>query len=107
MCSERRLRPVTRAARFAAALLAFVACGKQGDPQPRPRAVPQAANDLVVRQRGAQLLFEVGYPKATVAGLPLQGLTSATLYEVVVDAPFVRRSLAELVQNQDLSRYVL
>jgi ATP-dependent HslUV protease ATP-binding subunit HslU len=27
--------------------------------------------------------------------------------ELVVDAPFVRRALAELVQNQDLSRYVL
>jgi ATP-dependent HslUV protease ATP-binding subunit HslU len=27
--------------------------------------------------------------------------------ELVVDAPFVRRSLSELVQNQDLSRYVL
>ena len=27
--------------------------------------------------------------------------------EVIVDAPFVQRSLAELVQNQDLSRYVL
>jgi len=26
---------------------------------------------------------------------------------LVVDAPFVRRTLSELVENQDLSRYVL
>ena len=185
MCSDRRRRALSLAS-FAALAALLVACGKQGDPAPRPRAIPQAANDLVLRQRGGELLFEASYPKTTVAGLPIRvelaALTRddfrriltepehsllkqytallgtegvqvefkadavaelarlaaevnrvaenigarrlATLLErlleevsfnasemdgveLVVDGPFVRRSLSELVQNQDLSRYVL
>lgn len=90
MCSDRRLRVLSNALRLAlpliVVLLALSACGKRGDPQPRPRAVPQKANDLVVRQRGLELQFEVGYPKATVAGLPLDGLASVTLFEAIVPA---------------------
>lgn len=83
MCSDFRLR----AASFAVLALALAGCGKQGDPAPRPRAIPQAANDLVIRQRGGELLFEASYPKTTVAGLPIEGLASATLYEVVTPLP--------------------
>jgi hypothetical protein len=83
MCSDLRLR----AASFAVLALALAGCGKQGDPAPRPRAIPQAANDLTLRQRGGELLFEASYPKTTVAGLPIEGLASATLYEVVTPLP--------------------
>lgn len=77
--------------RFAAlnllALLALplVACGKKGDPMPAPRTIPLAAHDLKVRQRGLEVVAEFGYPKSTVAGLPLPGLDQVTLY--VLDRP--------------------
>lgn len=60
--------------------LPLVACGKKGDPMPAPRTIPQAATDLKVRQRGLEVVAEFAYPKATVAGLPLQGLDQVTLY---------------------------
>ncbi|MEO8198495.1 MAG: hypothetical protein ABI689_17415 [Thermoanaerobaculia bacterium] len=62
--------------------LPIIACGKKGDPMPAPRTIPQAANDLKVRQRGLEVVAELGYPKATVAGLPLQGLDQVTLYSL-------------------------
>ena len=58
----------------------LVACGKKGDPMPAPRTIPQAATDLKVRQRGLEVVIEFGYPKATVAGLPLPGLDAVTLF---------------------------
>jgi len=61
-------------------LLPLAACGKKGDPMPAPRTIPQAATDLKVRQRGLEVVVEFGYPKATVAGLPLQGLDQVILY---------------------------
>jgi hypothetical protein len=88
MCSETR-GPARRALPLACfALLAplALACGKQGDPRPRPRPVPQPANDLALRLRGGELLVEASYPRATVAGLPLEGLAAATLYEVATPA---------------------
>ena len=94
MCSDRRHRVSPRAVLLAflfplvalAALTPLVGCGKQGDPSPKPRAIPQPGGDLTVRQRGTELLFEVSYPHSTVAGLPIEGLASATLYEAVVPA---------------------
>lgn len=94
MSSSPSLRRVASAAwrrRFAAlsllALLALplVACGKKGDPMPAPRTIPLAASDLRVRQRGLEVVAEFGYPKSTVAGLPLPGLDQVTLY--VLDRP--------------------
>jgi len=64
-------------------LLLAAACGKQGDPQPRPRNIPQATNDLKLRLRGDQVLLDFAYPATTVSGLPLAGLESATVYEVI------------------------
>jgi hypothetical protein len=80
MCSDRlRLAP----AGLALALALVAACGKQGDPQPRPRNIPQPATNLELRLRGDRILLSFGYPAATVAGLPLDGLESVTVYEVV------------------------
>jgi len=71
------------------ALLATLplACGKQGDPTPRPRAIPQPAHDLTLRVRGDKVLLEFSYPPATIAGMPLEGLASATVYEMTRNAP--------------------
>ena len=81
--ATRRFRALPGAllsAALVATLLPLAACGKKGDPMPAPRTIPQAATDLKVRQRGLEVVAEFGYPKATVAGLPLQGLDQVTLY---------------------------
>jgi len=83
MCSEPSSRRSGAAALVAVLVLTLAACGKQGDPRPRPRNVPQPANDLALRLRGDTLLLSFAYPAATVAGLPLEGLDSATVYEIV------------------------
>jgi len=83
---------------FALALVA--ACGKQGDPRPRPRNIPQPASDLSLRLRGETLLVAFAYPASTVAGLPLAGLESAIVYEVVqplaATAPLPKIGAADL-----------
>jgi fibronectin type 3 domain-containing protein len=67
----------------ALALLPLLACGKKGDPAPPLRAVPTPTRDLVVAQRGTQLLFAFGFPKTTVAGQALAGLSQVELWEVI------------------------
>jgi hypothetical protein len=69
------------------ALVALGACGKQGDPMPRPRAIPQAAQDLTLRQRGNELWFSFSYPNVTLAGRPLEGFRTATLFELTRPVP--------------------
>jgi len=98
MCSEPTRRR-SAAALVAVLVLTLAACGKQGDPRPRPRNVPQPANDLALRLRGDTLLVSFAYPAATVAGLPLDGLDAATVYEIVqplaATAPLPRLAAAD------------
>ena len=54
---------------------------------PPPRRFAQPVTDLVVRQRGERLRLEFTHPKSTVAGLPLAGLDSVVLLELVRPAP--------------------
>jgi hypothetical protein len=87
MCSDRPRRRAGSAllavALAAGAALGVVACGKQGDPQPRPRAIPQPATDLELDLRGTEVLLAFSYPTSTLAGLPLEGLETASVFEVV------------------------
>jgi len=69
------------------AVLGLAGCGKQGDPRPKPRIVPQPATDLALRLRGDRVLLDFRYPNATVAGLPLPGIESATIFELVRELP--------------------
>lgn len=100
MCSELSPRRLRVAALAVGLVLGLAACGKQGDPRPRPRNIPQPANDLSLRLRGDTLLVAFAYPAATVAGLPLDGLESVTVYELVqplaAAAPLPRFAAADL-----------
>jgi hypothetical protein len=68
-------------------LLGPLACGKKGDPAPPLRAVPAPIRDLVIVQRGNRLLFAFTYPKTTVAGQALPGLSRIELWEVIRPLP--------------------
>ncbi|HEX2223368.1 MAG TPA: hypothetical protein VHN15_04085, partial [Thermoanaerobaculia bacterium] len=65
----------------------LAACGKQGPPAPPYRAVPAAATDLAVRQRGNQLLLSLAYPKLTPAGTALGAVTALEVWSVERPAP--------------------
>lgn len=65
----------------------LVACGKKGDPLPPPRNVPAAASDLAVRQRGLEVVLDLGYPKTTAAGLPLAGLEALEVWQLARPRP--------------------
>lgn len=62
-------------------------CGKKGDPLPPARAVPARIGDLTVRQRGLEVVLEMGYPKTTASGLVLSGLQSLEISQVTKPAP--------------------
>jgi len=102
MCSERSVRPSAVAALALVALLA--ACGKKGDPIPPPRAIPATTTDLTVRQRADRVRFELAYPRSTIAGLPLSGLESVTLYELEVPAPAAGTPLAVAPEQMAAAR---
>ena len=66
-----------RAAWLLAALcLVAAGCGKKGNPLPPARLIPNPTSDLVVSQRGNQLVLRFGYPQTTTAGAKLPGLAA-------------------------------
>jgi hypothetical protein len=92
MCSEPCRRPRRLAASWllAAAVLTvlpFLACGKQGDPRPPLRQVPQRSDDLLVAQRGYELLVDFTYPKTSTAGLALPPVDRVEVWSVVRPVP--------------------
>lgn len=68
-------------------LVPLAGCGKKGDPLPPPRAVPARLGDLTVRQRGLEVVLEMGYPKTTAAGMVLSGLQSLEISQAIKPAP--------------------
>jgi hypothetical protein len=51
--------------------LTLAACGKRGEPHPPVPVVPQATTDLVVTQRGEDVVLTWTYPSLTTAGRSL------------------------------------
>ena len=90
MCSDRP-RPAAALSLVATLTLALgfalAGCGKQGDPMPRPRAIPRAATDLALSLRGAEALLAFSYPSSTLSGLPLPGLAAVVVFEVARELP--------------------
>lgn len=62
------------------------ACGKKGPPLPPLRDVPLRTTDLNVRQQGPVLLFDLGYPSSTTAGMPLGGIDALEVLQLVKPA---------------------
>ncbi|HEX3528811.1 MAG TPA: hypothetical protein VH988_17255 [Thermoanaerobaculia bacterium] len=71
----------------ALATLASLGCGKQGPPLPPLRSVPAPTRDLVLRQQGTNVLFELTYPKTSASGQALDGIKAVEVYEAVQPAP--------------------
>jgi len=71
----------------ALATLASLGCGKQGPPLPPLRSVPAPTKDLVLRQQGTNVLFELTYPKTSASGQALDGIKAVEVYEAVQPAP--------------------
>lgn len=64
------------------ASIASTGCGRKGDPLPPLRTVPQATNDLTIRQQGPLILLSMGYPGSTTGGQALGGVDAIELYEL-------------------------
>src|SRR5687768_12383182 len=84
MCSEARRAPVLA---LAALAILLPACGKKAAPLPPLRLNPAAATDLSAHQQGREIVFELEYPKTTVAGQVLPGLEAIELLELTRSAP--------------------
>ena len=85
--SRCRLRAALLGAACAALLLPAAGCGKQGDPRPPLRQVPQRTDDLMVSQRGDEMLLELPYPKTTTAGMTLPPLDRLEVWVAVRPIP--------------------
>ncbi len=56
---------------LAAAVLAFPGCGKRGPPKPPLRVTPRPAQNVRVRQTGAEVVIEAGLSLSRTDGAPL------------------------------------
>ena len=64
----------------AAALVLALACGKRGDPHPPVPVIPKATSDLVVAQRGANLILSWSFPSLTTTGQKLGAIRRIVVY---------------------------
>lgn len=86
MCS--RAGSLTRLALGLALALPLAAgCGHKENPKPPPQKIPQPIADLVVAQRGDELLFTFSYPQTTISGLPIDDVAAIELWEFEVAVP--------------------
>jgi len=64
-----------------------LACGKRGDPHPPVPVIPQATSDLVVTQRGPQVILSWGYPSLSTAGKTLGAVRRVVVYRYLETLP--------------------
>ena len=64
-----------------------VACGKRDDPTPPVPVIPQATSDLVVAQRGQQVILGWSYPTLSTAGRNLPAVDSIEVLRLVESLP--------------------
>jgi len=64
-----------------------VSCGKRGDPHPPIPVIPQTTSDLVVTQRGAQVILSWAYPSLSTAGRNLGPVRRVVVYRYMEPLP--------------------
>jgi hypothetical protein len=64
----------------AAALVLALGCGKRGDPHPPVPVIPKATSDLVVAQRGANLILSWSFPSLSTTGAKLGAIRRVVVY---------------------------
>lgn len=74
-------RLATLCALGALALAGGVACGRKVAPKPPIQIIPARTADLVVQQRGSELLLAFAYPQTTASGTALGGIQAVELWE--------------------------
>lgn len=79
MFSDRFLRAAALC--LATALLA-ASCGKKGDPEAPPSKRPRPSDDLVVEQRGEELVLRFAYPTTSLGGLALPGIEAVEVWRL-------------------------
>ena len=65
----------------------LAACGKRGDPHPPVPIIPQATSDLVVSQRGPNVVLAWSYPSLTTAGKKLESVHRVVVYRYAEELP--------------------
>ena len=65
----------------------LTACGKRGDPHPPVPIIPQATSDLVVSQRGPNVVLAWSYPSLTTAGKKLETVHRVVVYRYTEELP--------------------
>jgi len=65
----------------------LAACGKRGDPHPPVPIIPQATSDLVVSQRGPNVVLAWSYPSLTTAGKKLDVVRRVVVYRYAEELP--------------------
>jgi len=72
---------------LALSLVVLAACGKRGDPHPPIPIIPQATSDLVVSQRGPNVVLAWSYPSLTTAGKKLDVVRRVVVYRYAEELP--------------------
>src|SRR4029079_15292676 len=65
----------------------LAACGKRRDPHPPVPIIPQATSDLVVSQRGPNVVLAWSYPSLTTAGKKLESVRRVVVYRYAEELP--------------------
>ncbi|HEV2722096.1 MAG TPA: hypothetical protein VG323_18895 [Thermoanaerobaculia bacterium] len=72
---------------FALSFAVLAACGKRGDPHPPVPIIPKATSDLVVSQRGPNVVLAWSYPSLTTAGKKLDTVHRVVVYRYAEELP--------------------
>lgn len=80
-----RIRALKKFLALSFAVLA--ACGKRGDPHPPVPIIPQVTSDLVVSQRGPNVVLAWSYPSLTTAGKKLDSVKRVVVYRYTEELP--------------------
>lgn len=58
------------------------ACGRKEPPKPPPSKIPAPIDDLLVQQRGQEVIFTMSFPNVTLGGLPIDELESVEIWKM-------------------------